>query len=253
MPAAEGHARAREAVERALAIEPDLPLAHLQLGWLRMYHDWDWRGAEASLARALATAGGEPHVSGRAGVLAMNLGRHREALELLAQAAEQDPLSGASHHNLGVALIASDRAAEAEAPLRKALELTPQRVATRAYLAVALLAQGREADALAEADREPEPTLRLWALATLHHQLGHRAESDAALRQLTDTLADESAYNIAEVHAVRGEADQAFAWLDRAYAQRDPGLAEFAGRRELRPLHADPRWAAFLKRMGRGD
>jgi adenylate cyclase len=53
VPVAEGFARAREAVARALALEPDLAEGHTQMGLIQMQHDWDWRGAEASYRRAL--------------------------------------------------------------------------------------------------------------------------------------------------------------------------------------------------------
>ena len=61
-PVAEGYARAREAVARALALEPDLAEAHAQMGWIQMTHDWDWRGAEASYRRALELAPGNAAV-----------------------------------------------------------------------------------------------------------------------------------------------------------------------------------------------
>ena len=73
--------------------------------------------------------------------------------------------------------------------------------------------------------REPEEAFRLWALAIVHHALGRATESDEALRELIEKYAEDGAYQIAEVHAVRGEADAAFEWLERAYAQRDSGLA----------------------------
>lgn len=58
-----------------------------------------------------------------------------------------------------------------------------------------------------------------------------------------------SAFQIAQVHAVRGEADAAFAWLERARIQHDEGL-EFVGIDLLFvSLHADPRWTAFLHKM----
>ena len=52
------------------------------------------------------------------------------------------------------------------------------------------------------------------------------------------------------VYAARGEVDLAFAWLERAYVQRDPGLAEMKPDPRFRPAHADPRWDAFLRKMG---
>jgi adenylate cyclase len=65
--------------------------------------------------------------------------------------------------------------------------------------------------------------------------------------------ATDSAYQVAEVYGARGEADLAFDWLERAYVQRDPGLADMKTNPRLRSLHADPRWIAFLRKMGFAD
>jgi hypothetical protein len=133
---------------------------------------------------------------------------------------------------------------------RKALELAPQRGAAHAYLSLALVAQGRGDDALAEASREPHDWFRFWAQAIVHHVLGHAAESDQALRELIERCADGGAFQIAEAHGARGELDAPFEWLERAYAERDGGLAEMKLDPRLRSLHFDPRWGAFLKKMG---
>jgi hypothetical protein len=55
------------------------------------------------------------------------------------------------------------------------------------------------------------------------------------------------------MHSARGEMDAGFAWLDRAYAERDSGLAQLVGEPTFRRLHGDPRWAALLKKMGLGE
>jgi TolB-like protein len=252
-PVAEGYERAREAVARALAVEADLPEGHTWMGWIQMNHDWDWRGAEASYRRALELASGNALVLRPAGILAANLGRLDEAIGLFRRAVEQDPLSAGTYHNLGNTLHAAVRLAEAEAALRKALELSPQRASTRAFLSLNLLAQGRGEEALAEALREPEEWARLWALPIIHHTAGRRAESDAALQELIAKHQAQSAYQVADVHAARGEADLAFEWLERAYDQRDPGLSGMKIDPRLRSLHADPRWNAFLCKMGLAD
>ncbi|NOT33023.1 MAG: hypothetical protein HOP12_02515 [Candidatus Eisenbacteria bacterium] len=62
--------------------------------------------------------------------------------------------------------------------------------------------------------------------------------------------AGHSDYQIAQVYAERGESDAAFEWLELAYANRDSGLSVMKPSRRFRSLHIDPRWAAFLKRMG---
>jgi serine/threonine protein kinase/Tfp pilus assembly protein PilF len=250
VPAAECYRRGIEAVERSLALEPDLANGHAQSAWIKMFYDWDWRGAEVSLARARELAPGSASVLRLAGVLEAIQGRVEKAIALYRRALEQDPLSAAANHSLALGLHAADRFAEAEAAYRAALELAPQRIATRAHLALALLARGRGEEALAEAMREPEEGYRLWAVAIVHHALGHGAESGVALRQLVDGHADHWSVQIADVHAAHGGVDAAFAWLERAYAKRDVGLAHVRTSPRLRTLHGNPQWGAFLKKMG---
>ncbi len=253
VPVAEGYGRAREAVERALSLDPELPEGHAELARLRMTHDWDFRGAEASVTRALELAPGNAGVLNSAGVLAQSLGRLEEAIGLYRRALEQDPLSARSYLGLALTLSAAGRFGEAEAAYRKSLELAPQTAMARAGLSLTLLALGRGEEALAEARREPDEAFRSWALAIIHHGLGHAAESDAALQELIENYSEDSAFQIAEVSAVCGEVDRAFEWLERAYVQRDGGLAGMKANRLLHSLHGDPRWGTFVKKMGLED
>ncbi len=249
VPAADAYRRAREAVGRALALEPNLADGHAHMAWIQMLHDWDWHGAEVSFRRALELAPGNATVLRRAGVLAHNRGRLEEGIGLYRSALEQDPLDAHSYSNLGNALHGADRHAEAEAAYRKALELVPQKTGARSGLSLTLLAQGRNEEARAEATGEPDEISRLGALAIVHHALGNRAESDDILRELIEKYAEVSAYSIAEVYGVRGEADAAFTWLERAFALRDGGLTDLMVSPNFRSLHGDPRWGAFLKKM----
>ena len=252
VPLAAGLGRAREAAARALALEPKLAEAHAATGWIRMNYDWDWRGAEASFGRALELAPGNAAGLRHAAGLAFRLGRLDEAIDLWGRAIEQDPLNASAYHSLGITLDAADRLAEAEQAYRKALELAPQRHGAHAFLGQNLLAQGRSDEALDEALREPEPW-RFYALAIVQHAAGRNAEADAALNELTAKHAEDAAFQIAVVYAARGEMDLAFQWLERAYVQRDPGLSDLKCISLLRPLHADPRWGALLRRMGLAD
>lgn len=249
-PVAEAYERAREAAERALGLEPDLAEGHARLGGIRKNHDWDWKGAEASYRRALELAPGNAVVLDGAGVLAESLGRIEEAIELLRRAVEQEPLNSASYSNLGLAYHGADRLAEAEAACRKAQELAPRRICTRSHLALILLDQGRSEEALAEAIQEPEEVFRLLALAVIHHAGGRGAESDEALGGLIEKHSQDWAFQIAEVYGARGEVEEAFAWLERAYEQRDPGFAYMIPDRMLHSLHGDPRWAGLLRKVG---
>ena len=250
VPAAEGYRRSRQAVERSLGLEPTLADGHAQLAWLRLFYDWDWRGAETSLARARELAPGSASVLRLSGVLANVLGRSDEAIGIFRLALQQDPLSAAVYHSLGVGLYVVDDFAGAEDAFRKALELAPHRIATRAHLGLTALARGLLDDALTEAAQEPEEGYRLWALALVHRGRGESIEAELVFKRLMDEHAEVYSLQVAEVHAARGDADSAFAWLDRAYERRDHGLPHLKTNPRLRVLHGDARWTAFLSRMG---
>jgi hypothetical protein len=93
----------------------------------------------------------------------------------------------------------------------------------------------------------------LTGLALAHHALGQRADSDAALAELMKLDPVGIAYQLAEVHAYRGEIDSAFEWLERSAETHDSGLTNARVDPLLRNLHADPRWGAFLSRNSLAD
>jgi tetratricopeptide (TPR) repeat protein len=186
-------------------------------------------------------------------MLAGLMGRFEEAISLQRRAVEQNPLSADAYFRLGTALFIADRLAEAVAALRMALELAPQRGVTSFCLSNALRLQGCVEGAMAEALREPNAVLRLLALAIIHHAAGRRVEADAALKELTEKHANKCAYQVAQAYAARGASDLAFEWLERAYAERDPGLSWTMVDPLLRSLHADSRWDPFLRKMGFTD
>jgi adenylate cyclase len=112
-----------------------------------------------------------------------------------------------------------------------------------------LLLQGNLQGALAEIQQEASDAGRYVGLAMVYHALRRRAESDAALAQVVREHAQDDAGEIADVYAYRGEADHAFAWLDRAYNQKDTGLRAIKSNALFKTLHGDPRYKAFLRKM----
>lgn len=249
MPMVEGYRQARMAAERALALDPNLADAHAALGLVQRNWDWDWPGAEASFGRALALEPENAKVLMRATDLNRTLGRFEESLMLGRRAVEIDPLGVWAHQSLGQTSFYVGRLEEAEAVFQKALELAPENPIVRTGLAWVYLAQARPQQALALATEERERFWQLYMLALAHQALGQKKESDAALAEMIEKDRDTAAFQIAEVYAFRGEADRAFEWLERAYAQRDPGCALVKGDPLMKNIERDPRYAAFLKKM----
>src|SRR5882724_2892601 len=221
----EGQRKAREAVEHALALDPNLAEAHAQIGRIKMFVDWEWTGASASLQRALALDPGNSAVVGFASRQVACLGRFEESLGLVRRAIVLDPLNALERGWLGQICLVMGRQKEADISLKKAFELNPSLPDYREILGLLYLAQGRAQDALVEIEREPDASLRLQGYAIVYYALGRKKESDTALSQLIAKYQTDDAFQIAEVYAFRHEPDKAFEWLDRAYVQRDTGLA----------------------------
>jgi TolB-like protein len=243
-------ALARAAALRSLALEPDLVEGLLALGTLQMWHDWDWAGARASLGRARELAPGKPEVLRDYGLLMYLLGRFDEAVAHGRQAIERDPLNAIGHLYLSFSLFGMGLLQEAETACRRALELSPDGISFRYWLAMVLDAQGRREEALAEALLDESDWSRLTCLACLYHRIGRAAESAALLAELKDACADLAAFQVAQVHAVRGESDAAFAWLERAFDQRDAGVSMVGVCPWFDSIHDDPRWERFLRKVG---
>jgi len=155
-PVAEGNRRAREAAEKALALDPQLVDAHLALSRIQQGYDWDWEAADASILRALELEPGSAEALRHAGVQAYTLGRWDEAIDLASKAIERDPLRPNSYSNLGSALLAVNRDTEAEAAFRKALELDPEGSSRHWSIARTLLLQGKTEAALRETEQEAD-------------------------------------------------------------------------------------------------
>ena len=142
------------------------------------------------------------------------------------------------------ATIFSSTAADA----RKALELSPDVWPGHQLLSRIYLTQGRPKDALAEIERVRYDSQRPSLYALAYYALGREKESDTALSELLAKPTG-NAYNIATVHAFEHRPDQAFEWLDRAYAEREGNVIGTKIDPLLKTLHKDPRYAAFLKRL----
>jgi TolB-like protein/DNA-binding winged helix-turn-helix (wHTH) protein len=249
IPAYEGHRLAREAVERALALNPNLAEAHAQMGRIRQQVDFDWAGADRSIQRAIALKPGDPVIVRLAAFSAAILGRFDEALQLHRRAIDLDPLNAESWETLAQTEFFAGQLDEAAANSKKAVELSSNVWLGPILLSQIYVVQGRPQDALPEIESVLYPSIRAYLYAIAYCALDRKKESDASLSILITKYHTTDAYQIAEVYAFRNESDEAFEWLDRAYAQRDSGLIQAKVDPLLKSLHSDPRYTMFLKTL----
>jgi TolB-like protein/DNA-binding winged helix-turn-helix (wHTH) protein len=249
--AEEGNQLAREAVERALALNPNLATAHAQMGRIKQRVDFDWAGADASFQRAIAVEPENLESVRLAATSAALRGRFDEALRLDRRAVELDPLSGDSWERLAETEFFMAQLDDAATHAQKALELSPDVYPGRILLSEIYVIQGRPQNALTEIESAHYEPLRAFPQAIAYYALRREKESDAALSELIANPAN--AYQIAEVYAFRNQSDKAFEWLDRAYVQRSGSLIGMKVDPLMKSLRRDPRFAAFLRKLNLPD
>jgi TolB-like protein/Tfp pilus assembly protein PilF len=241
--------RALSDADQAITLAPNLPDGYVARGWVRFSRKWDWPGAQADLEKALKLDAGDSTTERRYGGLLAALGRVPEGISAVKKAIDIDPLSNAAWGNLGVFYNSSGDYAAARKALERALEINPDSVYARWNLGLTELLKGHFAPALAAFPESEATAFHQAGVAMAQHSLGHAEQSRAALDALVAKLSERWAYQIAEVYAWRGERDQAFDWLQRAYTQHDGGLIQVKYDRLLTSLHSDARYGALLRQM----
>ena len=245
-----GQVRAVEAANQAIALAPDLPDGYRARGFVRIPVFWDWEGSRADFERALALRPEDPAtLRDYAFVVLRPLGRLTEAIAFFRRAAEFDPLNARVWDGLGVVLAMKGEMGPAREALNRSLEISPDQSYTPYHLASTFLVEGKPAEALEISQRSAHEIFRLAGLAEAKHDLGQDRESVQAIETAIARWGDTGAFQIAESFAWRGEKDRAFEWLERAYRQRDGGLATVKVDLLLRSLRGDPRYATLLVKM----
>lgn len=245
-----GRARASAAAEQAVARDPQLGEAYTARAVLRFVFDRDWNGGDADFAQALVCNPGDVMSHWQYSRLLAALGRLPEALAAAGQATVLDPLSAQAWEILSRYQLASGDIAGARRSLEHALDIAPDHGRAPLGLGMAALLEGDADGARRWYLRSNNDTFRLAGLAMATHDLGDAADSQQYLQALLAEHAHNSAYQIAEVHAWRGEHTAAFDWLQRAVTQQDAGLQYLKYDPALRHLRSDPRFPALLQQVG---
>ena len=246
----EGLELARQAIQKALDIDPQYGPAYAALASLEMDYEFDFTTSLQLLQQARALNPGDFSILMNTAHVNLIHGRLEEATDLYRQAVALDPVSYLAHVYLGICYYFANRLDEAAASAQMILSLSPGGIFGHYFLGLVLLAQGDAPAALVAMERETADMFRLQGTAIVQHELGNAGASDAALQELLECCAAGADYQIAAVYARRGEIDLAFDWLDKAYANRDGALAYMLTSKAFAILHDDPRWEAFLDKMG---
>ena len=249
----EAYARAREMARKALALDDKLGEAHGAMGLILFTADFDWKGAERELLRALELNPGDTHAHDHYGWWCSAQGRADDALRAVRRARELDPLAHPT--DVATELLRAGRVGEALDEARHIVEAHPAIPRSHALLGWALIKSGRAVDGVASLERAvalaPGRTIFLGQLGQAYGMTGNATRAREILRQLEDRATRErvAPYHFAYIHAGLGEQDAAIDWLERGYEHRAGGIYGIKGSFLFTTLHEHPRFKALLRKM----
>ena len=250
-PIDEGFQLAREAAAKAIAIAPDYAPAHDSLGWIALFLDDDLVTAARHYERALALDPTAPRILGNAASLLTVLGRLDASIRLQEHSVIRDPINAAGFYNLCLNYLLAERWDEGIAAALTVLRLSPEYSGAHYLLGTARLFKGDPQAALAEFELEQgDEQSQVKGAALALHDLGRHDEYRTKRDDLIDRWGGIWPSEIAHVFAYTGEADSAFVWLEKSLALGESGFNYQLMSGFYRPIHADPRWAALLERVG---
>jgi len=247
--------QARAAALKALELDERLAEAHTSLGLIALIYDWDWRTAEQQYRRAIELDRNYATAHHWYAELLAYRGRFDEALAEIEVARQLDPLSLIVATDRGEILYLSRDYDRAIAQARGVLEMDPRFLQAHYILVFSLAEKRLFAEALADIETWRGSDETPWSLmmqAYVHGRSGQQMQARQALDKL-EQLNRRQPIDPAPILLAQlgmGHKEAAFAWLERAYAQRSTALPSLKVNPIYDPLRDDPRFDLVLRRIG---
>lgn len=249
LPPDEAFSRAREAADRAVALDENLAEAHTSRGGVLMRYDRDFAGARREFERAIELDPKYATALHWFGEMLMMLGESEDAIERLTEAARIDPLSLIVQSDLAWALYYARRYDESDAQCRRALWLDSSFRPARQCLALVLVQKGENAEALAECAKGDLSGSAIAGTALVG--LGREQQARAILQQLRWSFrsGNKGAYAAARVFVALGEPASAVRWLRHAVRAREGQVAYLAIDPAFDSLRKEPGFQRLLSEL----
>jgi TolB-like protein/Tfp pilus assembly protein PilF len=255
VPPSEVLPQAKAFANRALQIDESMSEAHATLGLINQSL-WQWQDAQKEYERSIELNPNYPSAhqwySGFLGVM----NRPDERLTEIKKAYDLDPLSPAISVNVGLAHFERGELPAAVEQFKRTVEISPNFFVVHVALATTYLKLGRVEEALTEAQKAVELSKRhAYALSALSRALaasGNKSDALKLIREIEQNpLRGESdKYFISTMYAGLGDKDQAFAWLEKSFQERNTFLTNLRIDASMEPLRDDPRYKDIIRRMG---
>jgi TolB-like protein/Tfp pilus assembly protein PilF len=250
---ADSYPKAKEAANKAAALDPQLAEPHTALGLIANVFDFDFSRSLAEFEKAIAlnpNYATAHHWFGNS--LLECIGDFDRSIAEMKRAVELDPLSIPINSDLGVAYYYAGRHPEAIAQFRKALELDPNSYYVHYNFGIALELAGDLPAAIAEYQKATALDDDPYPLALLGHAQALNGNREAALKILPQLFAARRYvpdYSIGLVYLGLGDRNQAMDWFEKSFAKRQPDMNTTRFDPLLKSLHGDPRFEALAEKI----
>ena len=244
---------AKAAAERALQLDDTLAEAHASLAAVLAWYDWDLVEAEKEFRRAIelnpSYATGHQWYSN----LLMYLGRIEEGLAETRRSLQLDPLSLIANTNVGINYYYLRRYDDATRQLRATLEMDPHFLPAHLWLGVTYAQRSMYREAVAEFRAAKDLGPAYGKIGYVYALQGREEDARKVEEELWERSRHEYVSPTAFVwlYTAMGETEQALAWLEKAYEERDVwGLATLIIDPAADPLRSEPRFQELLRELG---
>jgi serine/threonine-protein kinase len=257
VPPADIHSKAKAAALHALALDSTLAEAHTSLGFIDLFLEWDRATAGRELDRALALDPRYPPAHLFRAWYFLATDRMTDAVGEVQTAVRLDPFSLVNNARLSSMLYYARRYNDALTQARRLLDMDSMFFQARVELARTYLQLGRCHEAVAAIEKAPKQASGAayfgGVSGWIHARCGHRAQALAELdRFRTEARAGRyvSHYSLAIIHAALGDPERAFAQLDSAYVEGAWAMFTLRVEPAWDGLRGDPRFGRLLKKVG---
>ncbi|NIN73123.1 MAG: tetratricopeptide repeat protein [Gemmatimonadetes bacterium] len=250
---------ARAAAHTALEIDEGLDEAHISLGFVKLFYEWDAPGAAAEYQRALELNPNSAQAHYWYSSAFLNTGRYDESIAEAERAIELDPLSLHANTVLGWQLIGVRRYAEAREQIHRTIELDPNYAIAHWLLGQTYAFDARVAESLVHYQRAVELSDgNSWFVSFLGRTYAQLGDENRA-RQMLATLEERSQreyvrpFYFALIHMALDQKDQALDFLEMAFEERGPDMVTLHYHPAWDDLRSEPRFIALVERVGMVD
>jgi len=255
LPSSEVVPRARAAARRAIEIDDRLAEPHTSIAFVRFNYDWDWPGAEQEFRRAIELNPNYANAHHAYSHYLTAMARHSESLREAQRALDLEPLDTIINTHMEWCLYYERQYDEALVKSRQTLEMVPNFLQSTLILGMSYEQKHMHPEAIAafQAARSLSKSGNaLGYLGNAYAVSGRRGDALGVLADLQKLSKERyiSPFNTALVYVGLGDKDRAFAWLERAYAERSQRLVMLKVEPLLDRLRSDSRFGALMTKMG---